>query len=201
MAALFSLFGILSLYSDILEKNYHIFGLKKGFIISGPVFVMALLSFVLGILLEKWKNKGLKIFILAGLMLITTGHFMFSLMEEFWMHFISALILGAGVGLIMTPVNALVTGSCSVKRRGIITCLYGSLRFFGVAVAPPVYAFSERYGLKTVVLAAGAISLIAFVLTAIFMVPKKYFPVNKKRGMYPSFFFIHSAGKSPSTLK
>ncbi|KXG77433.1 Bacillibactin exporter [Fervidicola ferrireducens] len=183
MAALFSLFGILSLYSDILEKNYHIFGLKKGFIISGPVFVMALLSFVLGILLEKWKNKGLKIFILAGLMLITAGHFMFSLVLEFWMHFISALILGAGVGLIMTPVNALVTGSCSVKRRGIITCLYGSLRFFGVAVAPPVYAFSERYGLKTVVLAAGAISLIAFVLTAIFMVPKKNtFQLIKKEG-------------------
>ncbi|TYP57626.1 MFS transporter [Thermosediminibacter litoriperuensis] len=171
MAALFSLFGILSLYSDILETNFDAVGFKKGLIISGPVLVMASLSFALGILLEKRKNKGLKTFILVGLILIVSGHVMFALVKEFWPLFLSVLILGAGVGLIMTPVNALVTGSCSVKRRGIITCLYGSLRFFGVAVGPPVYAFSERYGILTVVLAAGSLSLIALIISVFLLVP------------------------------
>ncbi|MCG0275245.1 MAG: MFS transporter [Thermosediminibacteraceae bacterium] len=184
MMALFSLFGILSLYSDILEKNFDAVGFKKGLIIACPVLVMASFSYALGILLEKRKNKGLKIFILTGLILIVSGHVIFSLVKEFWLLFLSVLILGTGVGFIMTPVNALVTGSCSVQRRGIITCLYGSLRFFGVAVGPPIYAFSERYGTLPVVLAAGSLSLIALIIAIFLLVPDKILldQENKKEG-------------------
>jgi len=178
MVALFSLFGVLSLYSDILEKRFDIFGITKGLIMAGPVFIMATLSFLLGFYLEKVKNKGLKAFVTAGLALIALGQGLFVLVRSMWLMFGSLCLLGAGVGLVMTPVNTLVTGSCSTKRRGIITCLYGSLRFFGVAIGPPLYGLSENYGIKMVVLALGTVSLIAFILALLFIKPHKILEKN-----------------------
>lgn len=169
MVALFSLFGISSLYSDILEKDFNIFGLKKGLVMAGPVFVMALLSFLLGILLEKIKNKGLKLYVITGLILILAGQGLFLFLKGMWPRFFCLVILGAGVGLVMTPVNTLVTGSCSTKRRGIITCLYGSQRFFGVAIGPPLYGLSEKYGLIPTVLLISIIPIISLITAFIFI--------------------------------
>lgn len=172
MVALFTLFGVLSLYSDMLEKDFKIFGFKKGLVMAGPVFIMAALSFFLGFLLQRTKNKGLKIYISVGLFLTMLGQGLFVLLKGFWLKFFSLLILGTGVGLIMTPVNTLVTGSCGVKRRGIITCLYGSLRFFGVAIGPPLYGLTEKHGMLPVIGALSATPLLSFILT-IFLVNQK----------------------------
>lgn len=169
MVALFSLFGISSLYSDILEKDFEILGIKKGLVMAGPVFVMAALSFALGIILEKAKNKGLKIFVIVGLIFIIAGQGLFLLLKGMWHKFAAIVLLGAGVGLVMTPVNTLVTGSCSTKRRGIITCLYGSLRFFGVAIGPPLYGLSEKYGIVPTVAVMSAVPIIAFVASIVFI--------------------------------
>lgn len=150
MTSLFCLFGNLSLYSDILEEKFSIFGFKKGLIMAGPVFIMASLSFLVGIFIDKNKNKGLKTFVITGVAFIILGQVLFAMTSGMWARFAFICLLGAGVGLVMTPVNTLVTGSCSTKRRGIITCLYGSLRFFGVAIGPPLYGLSEKYGVSIV---------------------------------------------------
>jgi len=173
MVALFSLFGISSLYSDILEKDFGILGIKKGLVMAGPVFVMAMLSFVLGLLLKRTKNKGLKFFIIAGLAFIISGQVLFLLFRDMWPKFASLVLLGAGVGLVMTPVNTLVTGSCSTKRRGIITCLYGSLRFFGVAIGPPLYGLSERYGIGPTVAVMSSAPIISIIASIIFIKVEK----------------------------
>ncbi|NLZ53919.1 MAG: MFS transporter [Thermoanaerobacteraceae bacterium] len=173
MVALFSLFGISSLYSDILEKDFGILGIKKGLVMAGPVFVMATLSFVLGIILEKAKNKGLKIFVMTGLVFIICGQGLFLLLQGMWPKFASLVLLGAGVGLVMTPVNTLVTGSCSTKRRGIITCLYGSLRFFGVAIGPPLYGLSEKYGIVPTVAVMSIAPIISLIASIMFINIKK----------------------------
>ncbi|MGB4198822.1 MAG: hypothetical protein WBJ82_06935, partial [Tepidanaerobacteraceae bacterium] len=72
-------------------------------------------------------------------------------------------------GLVMTPVNTLVTGSCSTKRRGIITCLYGSLRFFGVAIGPPLYGLSETYGILPTVAVMSIAPIISLVASIVFI--------------------------------
>lgn len=169
MTALFCLFGTLSLYSDILEERFSIFGLKKGLIMAGPVFIMASLSFLVGIFIDKNKNKGLKAFVITGTIFILIGQILFTLTSAMWARFSSLCLLGAGVGLVMTPANTLVTGSCSTKRRGIITCLYGSLRFFGVAIGPPLYGFSEKYGLKAVVLWLTLVPVVSLIFTILFL--------------------------------
>jgi ACDE family multidrug resistance protein len=178
MVALFSLFGILSLYSDILEKRFSIFGFMKGLVMAGPVFIMAAISFSLGIWLEKSGNKGLKYYILTGIALIAAGQALFILTKGFWLLFISLCLLGSGVGLVMTPVNTLVTSSCSIKRRGIITCLYGSVRFFGVAIGPPLYGLSETYGIPLVVGLTGSASVIAFILSILFIDQQRLMSTN-----------------------
>lgn len=170
MTALFCLFGVLSLYSDILEKDYSILGIKKGLVMAGPVFIMALLSFFIGMHLEN-NQKHLKTFILVGSFLVLLGQLTFALLKG--MMFLSLSILGAGVGLSMTPVNTLVTGSCSAKRRGIITCLYGSLRFFGVAIGPPLYGFAEKYGIRKVVIPLSIAPLISLITAFFFIDVKK----------------------------
>lgn len=173
MVALFSLFGISSLYSDILEKDFGILGIKKGLVMAGPVFVMATLSFILGIMLEKTKNKGLKVFVITGLVFIISGQVLFLLLHGMWPKFASLVLLGAGVGLVMTPVNTLVTGSCSTKRRGIITCLYGSLRFFGVAIGPPLYGLSETYGIVPTVAIMSIAPIISLIASIMFITVNK----------------------------
>src|SRR5699024_6759097 len=45
-----------------------------------------------------------------------------------------------GAGLILPCVNSLITGSVGKKRRGFVISLYGSVRFIGVAIGPPVFA-------------------------------------------------------------
>ncbi len=169
MVALFSLFGISALYSDILEKDFGVFGIKKGLIMAGPVFMMASLSFILGLMLERTKNKGLKAFIITGIFFVLSGQGLFLFVKGMWLKYASLVLLGAGVGLVMTPVNTLVTGACSAKRRGIITCLYGSLRFFGVAIGPPLYGLSEKYGLASTVSVMSVAPLISLIISFIFI--------------------------------
>lgn len=173
MTALFCLFGNLSLYSDILEEKFSIFGFKKGLIMAGPVFIMASLSFLVGIFIDKNKNKGLKAFVITGVAFIISGQILFSITSGMWARFASLCLLGAGVGLVMTPVNTLVTGSCSTKRRGIITCLYGSLRFFGVAIGPPLYGFSEKYGIVPIVLWLTLVPIVSLVSAILFLNEEK----------------------------
>lgn len=175
MVALFSLFGTLSLYSDMLEKDFSIFGLKKGLVMSGPVFLMAIITFLLGIILKKTKNKGLKTLISVGLLLILIGQGLFIITKTMWFLFSSLCLLALGVGFVMTPVNTLVTGSCSTKRRGIITCLYGSLRFFGVAIGPPLYGLSENYGLLLIGSMMELAPLLSLVFSIIFVNQQKIF--------------------------
>jgi ACDE family multidrug resistance protein len=210
MVALFSLFGISSLYSDILEKDFGIFGIKKGLIMAGPVFVMASLSFILGLLLNKTKNKGLKAFIITGIFFILLGQGLFLFVTGMWFKFASLVLLGAGVGLVMTPINTLVTGSCSTKRRGIITCLYGSLRFFGVAIGPPLYGLSEKYGLIPTVSLMSLAPLASLIISFIFININKILEQGKsqKASLAPAVESspnpersLHSPSKKSLTLR
>jgi len=190
MIALFTLFGISSIYSDILERDFSIFGIKKGLIMAIPVSIMAALSFVIGLLLKKTKNKGLRAYILTGMLFILCGQGIFIFVKGMVTRLLSLCLLGAGVGLVMTPVNTLVTGSCSTKRRGIITCLYGSLRFFGVAIGPPLYGLSETYGEILVISLMSIMPLVSLILTFIFIHQKQIIEEQPQKAK------VASAGES-----
>jgi ACDE family multidrug resistance protein len=50
-----------------------------------------------------------------------------------------------GAGVILPCLNMMITSAIRLKERGIITSLYSSVRFFGVALGPPIFgALADR---------------------------------------------------------
>lgn len=54
--------------------------------------------------------------------------------------FISILVISSvGTGLVLPCINSFITGAVGKDRRGFVTSLYGSVRFLGVAIGPPIF--------------------------------------------------------------
>lgn len=140
MMALFVLFGVLSHFSDVLEARWGIRGFVKGFVIAIPVLAMAVTSYLTGVYLQKGTPGAVKAALVAGLACMAAGmaasYFLRSLTG-----FTSALAaVGFGTGLGLPALNIIVTGAAGSGKRGLITSLYGSVRFFGAALGPPAAA-------------------------------------------------------------
>ncbi len=138
MVTLLLLFGLLSYYSDILESRWHVDGFRKGFVLAVPVVAMSATSYLAGVFLQRRLRKWSKAVVLAGLALagaaLAAGQALFQGLVAF-----SAAMtaLGLAAGLVLPAVNTLVTGAVGTAERGIVTSLYGSVRFFGTAIGPP----------------------------------------------------------------
>lgn len=145
MVALFLLFGVLSYVSDILESNYGIFGLKKGFVLAIPVFSMALTSYLSGLFLsdKQWLWKPI---IVGGLLATAITLGLLPLFTALIPYMAILFLTGISIGVLLPPINSLITGATSTDRRGMITCLYGTVRFFGVAIGPPAFGLAAELG-------------------------------------------------------
>ena len=166
MVALFLLFGVLSYVSDVLESTYDILGLKKGFVLAVPVFSMALTSYLSGLLLcdkqSLWKP------IIVGAMFATAVCLaLLPLFAELVPYMTVLFFLGISIGIVLPPINSLITGATSTDRRGMITCLYGTVRFFGVAIGPPTFGLAIEQGKWFLFLGSAAIAIVA-AITALF---------------------------------
>ena len=172
MVALFLLFGVLSYVSDILESEYRLFGLVKGFVLAIPVFSMAVTSYVSGALLS--NNKDIwKPVIIGGMIGCGITLALLSLFSSLIPFMTVLFFLGISIGILLPPINSLITGATSTDRRGTITCLYGTVRFFGVAIGPPTFGLVIEYGKWVMFLGAAAIAGIAAVIGSIFITPPK----------------------------
>jgi ACDE family multidrug resistance protein len=147
--ALSVLFGFLSYLSDILEQKFHLHGLMKGLALAVPVSAMAATSYSTGVFLESRRHllKGALILgmmmaavALAAVPLCIDRHFIFP---------IAVITAGIGIGMVLPPLNTLITAAASQDERGVVTSVYGTVRFFGVAVGPPIFGAIgfERVGL------------------------------------------------------
>lgn len=172
MVALFLLFGVLSYVSDILESDYDLFGIKKGFVLAIPVFSMALTSYLSGVFLSDKQNLW-KPVIVGGMFgaAITLGllPFFTNLVPYMGLLFLT----GISIGILLPPINSLITGATSTDRRGMITCLYGTVRFFGVAIGPPTFGLAIEYGKVFMFLACAAIAAITAIIALVTITPPK----------------------------
>ncbi len=134
------LFGVLAFLSDLLEQRYEITGILKGVVIAVPVTAWAASSFFSGFHLEK-KTQELKYFVLGGLFLLGTATFLFPHVENLYMFMAVVVVMGLGGGLIIPSLTIIVTNCAPTEERGGIVSLYGSIRFFGVALGPPLFSF------------------------------------------------------------
>ena len=135
---LFTLFGILFYLSDFLEQEYKIDGVIKGLILAIPLLVMVAVSYITGAKIGK-NMYNMKRLIVLGFLLMTISYLMLTLTEKLIPFLLVLVISSVGTGFVLPCINSLITGSVGKERRGFVTSLYGSVRFLGVAIGPPIF--------------------------------------------------------------
>ncbi|WP_409270286.1 MFS transporter [Neobacillus sp. SCS-31] len=170
---LFTLFGILFYLSDVLEKQYGIDGVKKGLILAIPLLVMGGTSYLTGSRIGK-NTAAMKRLIVIGLGLMTVSYALLVFFEKL-IPFLFVLVLSSiGTGLVLPCLNSLITGSVGKERRGFVTSLYGSVRFIGVAIGPPIFTRLMEWTRSGMFLTIAALTLIAGILAlTLIHVPNK----------------------------
>lgn len=176
--ALFSLFGLLSLYSDILEKQFKIDVFQRGLILAIPVLIMAITAFILGTVMQKQLTKILKWAAVGGLFLIAGGLISFCPCQSPFWFTSTASLLGLGTGALLPSLNTLITSSAPGTERGVVTCLYGTVRFFGVAVGPPLFGFAEKLTKPPIFFSVAGICILLGILFWLFVKPAQVIPKN-----------------------
>ncbi len=136
---LFTLFGTLFYISDILEKVHHIDGLIKGCILAIPLLFMTTTSYITGSKIGK-RMKLMKSLIILGLLMMTASFASLIIFKKLIPFFAVLVVSSIGTGLTLPCINSFITGSVPTDRRGFVTSLYGSVRFLGVAIGPPLFS-------------------------------------------------------------
>ncbi|MCR1834789.1 MFS transporter [Oceanobacillus caeni] len=160
---LFTLFGILFYLSDILETKYNINGVPKGLILAIPLLVMVCTSYITGSKIGKNLEK-MKWLSVLGLFLMTLSYSSLVLFEKLIPFLIVLAISSIGAGLVLPCVNSLITGAVGKERRGFVSSLYGSVRFIGVALGPPVFTRLMDWSRTGMFLSIAAFTLLVALL-------------------------------------
>ncbi|MRX70673.1 MFS transporter [Bacillus lacus] len=160
---LFTLFGILFYLSDFIEQTYAIDGVAKGLILAIPLLVMVSTSYITGAKIGKNFTR-MKRLIVLGFLFMTISYSALVLTKNL-LPFLGVLAISSvGTGLILPCINSLITGSVGKERRGFVTSLYGSVRFIGVAVGPPVFTRLIEWSRTGMFLSIAALTLIVGLL-------------------------------------
>ena len=182
---LFILFGVLFYLSDLLETKYKIDGVIKGLIIAVPVLAMAVTSYLTGVVTQKRDNL-LKLLVVAGLALQTASLVIAPFFQDNVYVLLGALIMaGVGTGLVLPCLNTLITSSCRFEERGIITALYGGVRFFGVAGGPPLFGLLMDNSLLWTFLAPAVLGGSIGLINTFFLRPNILKPPGHDQGEKP----------------
>ncbi|WP_238456575.1 MFS transporter [Desulfotruncus arcticus] len=138
--ALLILFGILFFLSDYLEKSVGLYGIKKGATLAIPVLFMCISSYVTGLFLKK-RVKLMKWLVVIGLALVALALASLNLFQNIYYFFVAISFAGIGTGLLLPCLNTIITSTAASEERGLVTSIYGSVRFLGVAVGPPLFGY------------------------------------------------------------
>lgn len=171
MVSLLVLFGVLFFLSDYLEATYGLDGIIKGAALAIPVLFMAVTSFTTGALIKK-KVKLMKWLVVIGLALISGSLAMLGIVQNTYLFFGAISVAGVGTGLVLPCLNTIITSAVATQRRGMVTSLYGSVRFFGVAAGPPAFGLLMEADLRLMFWAAAGLAGVA-ALSAIFLIRVK----------------------------
>lgn len=179
---LFVLFGMLSYYSDVLEDRHGVDGFRKGLVIAGPVLAMAVTSYIAGTVLQRRLLKLIKLLVVVGLALVAGGLALAALVPGGMPLFAAMAVIGLGNGLVLPSLNTMITSAAESESRGAITALYGTVRFFGVAVGPPAFGLTEALGQLPVILSAAALSAAVGALAVWLIDQEKMMPASLLQG-------------------
>lgn len=159
---MFILFGVLFYLSETLEVKHKLDGILKGLVLAIPLAVLCLSSYIGGKVIGQNK-KRMKWLGFAGMALITVCLIIIGFSSQ--IVFVTSLfsLCGAGIGIALPCMDALITEGIDKEQRGTITSLYSSMRFIGVSLGPPVVSLLENanhwilFGIMAAVAAVGGL--------------------------------------------
>jgi len=169
---LFNLFGALFFLSDALEKpSLDLSGVAKGGVLAIPLFGLVVTSWVTG---RAIRNKGRRMRLLmnAGLALSAAAFLAAVPLSGSTAALVALLTASSiGTGLLLPCLNTLITGAVDRSHRGMITSLYSSLRFFGVALGPPAFGWLAGFSRAALFGSVTGLAAAAFALVFFFVKP------------------------------
>ncbi|MCL4425190.1 MAG: MFS transporter [Firmicutes bacterium] len=173
LTVLFVLFGVLSYFTDVLEEGYGVRGMLKGLVIAGPILVMALTSYLAGTYLQNKSSGTIKTAIWLGLALMAGGLGLQPLLRHLYLSYLLVGVMGLGAGLVLPSLNTLITGSVAREERGLVTALYGTVRFFGAALGPPAFGLALALGERKMLLGGASLAGLMAILTLLLLNPQR----------------------------
>lgn len=124
---------------------------------------MVCTSYITGSKIGKNLEK-MKWLSVLGLFLMTLSYSSLVLFEKLIPFLIVLAISSIGAGLVLPCVNSLITGAVGKERRGFVSSLYGSVRFIGVALGPPVFTRLMDWSRTGMFLSIAAFTLLVALL-------------------------------------
>jgi ACDE family multidrug resistance protein len=185
---LFTLFGILFYISDILENEHQIDGVLKGSILAIPLLFMTTTSYITGSKIGK-NMKLMKKLIIVGLLLMTISFSSLIFFTKLVPFFAVLVISSIGTGLALPCINSFITGSVPMDRRGFVTSLYGSVRFLGVAIGPPIYTALMTWSRTGMFLSTAGLTLFVGILCLVFIHVSKKEPSKESDTLFEKLQF------------
>ncbi|QGQ97433.1 MFS transporter [Paenibacillus psychroresistens] len=171
--ALFTLFGVLFYLSNILEEPpYSLKGVIKGLVLAIPLLGMVITSYVTG---SKIKKNGvlMRWLMNIGLIIMTVSLGLTLFFFKNVYIFIGLLTLSSiGTGLLLPCLNTMITGTVEKSERGMITSLYSSLRFLGVALGPPLFGWMMEKSDKIIFITVSSLALGTLVMVFFLIKPE-----------------------------
>ncbi|MEH7482582.1 MFS transporter [Neobacillus drentensis] len=187
-SCLFTLFGILFYISDILEKDHQIDGLLKGAVLAIPLLFMTTTSYFTGSNIGK-KMKVMKRLIVIGCLLMTASFASLVFFTNLLPFFAVLVISSIGTGLVLPCINSFITGSVPADRRGFVTSLYGSVRFLGVAIGPPIFGALMEWSRSGMFLSTAGLTLLCGLLSMMLIHVAKKEPSEESDSLFEKLSF------------
>ncbi|WP_240941078.1 MFS transporter [Paenibacillus sp. HB172176] len=171
---LFILFGLLVYLSDMAEKPpLGIKGVAKGGLLAIPLLGLVITAFLTGRGIKK-NGHLMKKLMVIGLCMITLFLIAASIWHSSFALLISFITVSSiGTGLVLPCLNTLITGSVDRTHRGMVTSLYNSLRFLGVAAGPPLFGWLADLSVTWLFIFLSALSAAVLITVAAFIHPPK----------------------------
>lgn len=171
---LFILFGVLFYLSQILEeKPYNIDGVVKGLILAIPLMGLVTTSYITGSVIKK-NGLLMRWLMNIGLILMTASLLLsIFLLQNIYVLIGFLTLSSVGTGLLLPCLNTMITGSVDKEERGMITSLYSSLRFLGVAFGPPLFSWMMDRSNELVFIVTASLSFITLALVFFLIKPDK----------------------------
>ena len=159
VVALFIFFGVLSFVSETLTITYNIVGLARASLIAIPIITMVLTAYLMGGYL-KLKQPPFNFLLSGGLLLNSIALLTLPFIDGLILYLVLIACLGVGNGIILPVLNTIFASSSGETYRGGLSSIYGSMRFVGIALGPPVFALLNQISTLTMFVVPAGLAMI-----------------------------------------